>query len=1041
MGAFSVFLNTVIASLKGPIPLGGTLIGTSEGVPPSIAQQIRGGFMALDTLETLVDLPYDILQKDMEVVVSEYEQSGGNVHPRTRYYLRQMPPTDTKVGDVVSYLFADYWAKVEDSSLSGETESQYAPSFEGKRPRFLVSEISSAAYQAGYPTTETFTEGNPVNKIWSAVGAHDPLLGHAWIRQRPVGTVSWGIPISLNAQGDYEQNQYLDVIFKWVAKPSTRPDKPVQPADYNQLPAGWDNTPGDDYETRIATEDLYRSEAIRNPHGVLKSSWTEPILVSSDPNLVRYGNTPGSPEFLDDDFWRGYFTPGLDTHQASRPTSISTDWTIRKIDQENGEYPDFVFKNFDINTSDEDLLAAVPTSPYPIGGDSPNDASDSPLPAEDGKILYVSKSIKFPDGSFKTPWSLWKRFDGLDVFQAGIVVSPGDTFFQSRVDGTLQYSFPSITLTAKLFKGNQDLTTGINLVKWYRGATLIVFDGTTRKALNLGVSFNQYHEVSIDGLSLTINPEGIEVTQEYKVGIDHTSRDADYEDNILLKDTTDDGSAFAVDIRTPNGTIFKNQDGLYNFVADFFKGGVLDNTDVVFSWTIKNALGVVITGGLRNVGGVSVGSENYAASAVYVDGEDIDQFATLILTATFGEIVRTDTISLADVADAVGLEVLYWGYGSTDPGSPTDFTPRTLTKAEVLALTIDYSETATGAWYVIHRVGGEWGGEIKLRSESARANGAISLPIFKNVEFAVDGAPGAPAVPGAGSIIPAGWSQAPVAFAGSEDRTYISYCIFILRTDVDADAAVLTRDNYFPSGAYSMPTVHNFKPTAEVPGDAGENGWSPVLRLETDNFNPDGSQRVVVKVIDWTGGTGTKPSADTVSSYIGTTGLTTKADALNIGGPKGSDALVRPQYIQSAGVKTTNMNSVGTAVPAVETERSVRVVINNTSTQSRSFLIDGSMPFREANVSAWCVLKLRGKLGDQSAVTENAFPTIGTLLDANLSEVNVGNPPANTGGHVLRVQDYITLSPGQKYTVVLTTQAVYGEGAFHGTGYIRVVGI
>lgn len=59
----------------------------------------------------------------------------------------------------------------------------------------------------------------------------------------------------------------------------------------------------------------------------------------------------------------------------------------------------------------------------------------------------------------------------------------------------------------------------------------------------------------------------------------------------------------------------------------------------------------------------------------------------------------------------------------------------------------------------------------------------------------------------------------------------------------------------------------------------GANGWTPVLALESD-----GARRVL-KVVDWTGGGGTKPAAP---RYIGASGLvTTAAEAVDVRGPAG----------------------------------------------------------------------------------------------------------------------------------------------------------
>ena len=63
------------------------------------------------------------------------------------------------------------------------------------------------------------------------------------------------------------------------------------------------------------------------------------------------------------------------------------------------------------------------------------------------------------------------------------------------------------------------------------------------------------------------------------------------------------------------------------------------------------------------------------------------------------------------------------------------------------------------------------------------------------------------------------------------------------------------------------------------PGINGFNGWSPILSIQND------VERRVLKVEDWTGGTGTKPSS---GDYIGVGGLVPNiADGIDIRGPEG----------------------------------------------------------------------------------------------------------------------------------------------------------
>jgi hypothetical protein len=1038
MGAYNDYINSIKGSLSGLVPFGGTLIPTSNEFPSIIAQQIKGGHFSLPTLEVLADLPVEILEKDMSIVVSEHERPGGSYHLRTRYYLRNMPPS--VISGIPDYQIFNYWAFESTSSAenSGDVETQYAANFEGKRPNFLPSQISYEAYQAGYPNDATYIGGNPSDIIWVG-GEYDPLLNQAWFRQR-IGTQPWGIPVSISAGGDYEQNQYLDVIFKWITpKDSAAPIRPIQPDDYTELPEGWQSTPGVDYATDILTKDLYRSTALKNSYGILKSDWDLPILISSDPQLVRYGNTPSSTDFLNETFWRGYFTPGLDTFMATRPTGVSTNWTITKIDQESGEFDDFVFKAFSIGVTLVELQAAIPTLPIPFGGDAPNDCSDAPFTVEEDEVLYMSKATKHSDGSFKTSWSLWKRFDGLDNIQAVIEETPGSTFSKYRDDeGNIQDSFSTITLTPKLYKGPTELTTNISSYKWYRGATLIVFDPDTRFAINLGVELNPYHRIAVGLKNLEISPGGVDVSQQYRVGLTHVSRPTDYEDTIQLRDATDDGEAFVTDIATPNGSVFKNQTGEYNFIGKFFKGGVDDDTDVVFTWSIKDAAGAAITDGLKDEDGDPIGDTDIEAAEVFVHGEDIDQYATLHLTATFGEIVRTFIITLTDVQDAEAVEALYWGTGTTFPGSPTDFSPRTLTKTEVLALSIGYLEDAAGTWFVIYRIGGIWGGEIQMRSEAARPNGGISLTIFKNIQDGVDPVPAAPSVPGSGSIVPAGWTIAPTAFAGSEDLTYVTSCHFLLRIDVNADPTVFTRDNYTPLGTYGTPK--KFSSNAAPPVAPGERGWSPVLSLEADG------DRRVLKLIDWIDGEGTKPSGSGgVNSYIGVAGLTSISLAVDVRGSAGNDATTRPQAVVQSSIAGVPNISISGLQGLIMLKR---IVVSNGFTEPRWFRTMAEVGFLEVgDPEIFSVRLFRVKnspvVGAGPIIIWTA-PSGVNLIDANTQKVDndTGGIVQILGdGHKIRVSMMEIIPAGETWEYIVACRINSSGAGLRDGGYIESFGL
>lgn len=80
---------------------------------------------------------------------------------------------------------------------------------------------------------------------------------------------------------------------------------------------------------------------------------------------------------------------------------------------------------------------------------------------------------------------------------------------------------------------------------------------------------------------------------------------------------------------------------------------------------------------------------------------------------------------------------------------------------------------------------------------------------------------------------------------------------------------------------------------AGSPGDKGDSGWSPVLSAEAD-----GPTRTVLRLVDWIGGTGTKPATQ---GYIGSTGIVaTAAQAVSIKGAQGEVGVFDPGQVGTA---------------------------------------------------------------------------------------------------------------------------------------------
>lgn len=86
-------------------------------------------------------------------------------------------------------------------------------------------------------------------------------------------------------------------------------------------------------------------------------------------------------------------------------------------------------------------------------------------------------------------------------------------------------------------------------------------------------------------------------------------------------------------------------------------------------------------------------------------------------------------------------------------------------------------------------------------------------------------------------------------------------------------------------------------------GAAGTNGWSPILANVSDG------ERRVLRLVDWTGGTGTKPEVPT-DNYIGPTGFTNLAGATDIRGATGATGATGPAANSFTNIAVTGQNTV-----------------------------------------------------------------------------------------------------------------------------------
>ena len=114
--------------------------------------------------------------------------------------------------------------------------------------------------------------------------------------------------------------------------------------------------------------------------------------------------------------------------------------------------------------------------------------------------------------------------------------------------------------------------------------------------------------------------------------------------------------------------------------------------------------------------------------------------------------------------------------------------------------------------------------------------------------------------------------------------------------------------------------IVSLKGATGATGASGANGWTPSLRTEVR-----GADELVLRIIDWTGGSGTKPSV----GYLSSTGIVTNiSNATNIRGEQGLRGDKGEQGIQGvAGKDAAQATSI-----VIKGDHSVIVTYNNSTT-------------------------------------------------------------------------------------------------------------
>jgi hypothetical protein len=206
-----------------------------------------------------------------------------------------------------------------------------------------------------------------------------------------------------------------------------------------------------------------------------------------------------------------------------------------------------------------------------------------------------------------------------------------------------------------------------------------------------------------------------------------------------------------------------------------------------------------------------------------------------------------------------------------------------------------------------------------------------------------------------------------------------------------------------------------------ITGTNGTNGWSPVLANQTDG------ERRVLRLIDWTGGTGTKPVVPT-DNYIGATGFTNLTNATDIRGATGASGTTPNSFTTIAVTGQNNvvadqandtLTLVAGANISITTDSntdSVTISSNATAAQNTFAVVTGNAGTATADLPA-DTLAITGGTG----ISTNATDTPDGLVITNTGVTSV---VAGTGIGVSASTGGVTISNNGVTTVNGATGAV-----------------
>ena len=559
---------------------------------------ILGSVKIYNTLEELVNLHPNLMQEGMDVTINQHERAEG-LFKKTKLSLLIIPelnlfpltlvPTDT------NYFLNFYEIAQEFEATEFATVFEYASDFEGLKPPFPY--INNASAESSWSATYNAGESK-------------------WLRSRTTNRQfdgssiykDWTIPLPIN--GNFSDGDFTQNLFIRSASAPTLPPAKINGLSNND-PVGYLDVPP------VGTDPLYEIRGQKDKFGNLISQWIGPFLILENEELIRYNaNAVPNPNTLastsqnassgsqaNTDLiaagWVKLFDPTVHKYRARRAESSPgtyTLWNIVQISDESGEYIDRIYKLFPINTDfDSPTFIAnnTPTGNDPISNTQEvtrNEGwSDTQLFEGTTTINATSEARKFIDGSLKSPWSSPKVFTGKDSY-IDYISSNGEIAFKYANSQDLANNIAdplTIVLTAFLFKGNTEITTGLTY-KWfkiYNNKNAIVVNPDTDTPIGTNKS-------------ITVSPSDIATKAIFRcyTTLEVSGGDIVFEEEESITDITDGDDAKSLILSSDTPIILFDTGATEFSVNNILLRGFQNFLDAsIFNWYKDNGSGVWVS--------------------------------------------------------------------------------------------------------------------------------------------------------------------------------------------------------------------------------------------------------------------------------------------------------------------------------------------------------------------------------------------------------------------------------------------------------------